>query len=43
MKDYLGAYKKAIPREAWCAVFSENAIKVFRLKELEGKYKCSVK
>jgi hypothetical protein len=43
MKDYLEAYKKAIPRDAWCAVFFENAIKVFRLKELEGKYKCSVK
>lgn len=43
MKDYLEAYKKAIPREAWCQVFYENAINVFKLKELEGKHTCSVK
>lgn len=42
MKDYLDNYKKGVPREAWCKVFFENAIKVFRLKELEGKYKCPI-
>jgi hypothetical protein len=42
MKDYFEAYKRAIPREHWCKVFYENAVKVFRLKELEGKYECKV-
>lgn len=42
MKDFFEAYKKAIPRKDWCAVFYENAIRVFRLTELEGKYECKV-
>lgn len=40
MKDYLTAYKKAIPEKYWCKVFYENAVKVFRIKELEGKFPC---
>ncbi|MBX3041431.1 MAG: amidohydrolase family protein [Bdellovibrionaceae bacterium] len=42
MKNYLEAYKKAIPREHWCEVFFENAVKVFRMKDLEGQYKCRI-
>ena len=30
MKAYLDAYKRAIPREHWQAVFHDNAIRVFR-------------
>lgn len=40
MKDYLEAYKKAIPPQHWCEVFFENAVKVFRLDELRSQYKC---
>jgi uncharacterized protein len=32
---YLEAYKRAIPKEHWCQVFFENAVKVFRLHELK--------
>lgn len=39
MKAYLEAYKKAIPEKYWCDVFFKNAVKVFRMKELE-KYRC---
>ena len=31
MKAYLEAYKKAIPREHWKAVFRENALRVFNI------------
>jgi hypothetical protein len=40
MNDYLTAYKRAIPEKHWCKVFYGNAVKVFRIKELEGKYDC---
>lgn len=40
MKDYLEAYKKAIPKEHWCKVFFENPVKVFRLKKVAEKYTC---
>jgi len=40
IKDYFEAYKKAIPEKHWCKVFFGNAVKVFRLKELEGKHTC---
>jgi hypothetical protein len=43
MKDYLEAYKKAIPREHWCKVFFENAITVFHLEEVGQRYTCHVK
>lgn len=39
MKAYSDAYKKAIPEKHWCDVFFKNAVKVFRMKELE-KYRC---
>jgi len=39
MKDYFEAYKRAIPEKDWCKVFSENAVRVFRMRELE-KYRC---
>jgi hypothetical protein len=39
MKDYFEAYKKAIPEKDWCKVFFQNAVKVFRMRELE-KYRC---
>ncbi|MGE0634277.1 MAG: amidohydrolase family protein [Pseudobdellovibrionaceae bacterium] len=42
MKEYLEAYKKAIPKEHWCAVFFENAVRVFRMDALKNKYKCQV-
>ncbi len=38
MKPYLEAYKKAIPKEHWKAVFHDNAVRVFKLpgwKELK--------
>ena len=31
MKPYVEAYKKAIPREHWKAVFHDNAVRVFKL------------
>lgn len=40
MKPYLEAYKSAIPKEHWKAVFHDNAVRVFRFpgwKELEPK------
>jgi hypothetical protein len=39
MKAYFEAYKKAIPEKDWCKVFFGNAVRVFRMKELE-KYRC---
>jgi hypothetical protein len=33
MKPYVEAYKRAIPREHWRAVFHDNAVRVFKLKE----------
>ncbi|HEV7764460.1 MAG TPA: amidohydrolase family protein [Thermoanaerobaculia bacterium] len=33
---YVEAFKRAIPREHWQKVFHDNAVKVFRLKQLEG-------
>jgi len=30
IKDYLEAYKKAIPREHWKAVFHDNAVRIFK-------------
>ncbi|MBC7690996.1 MAG: amidohydrolase [Methylotenera sp.] len=32
IKPYVEAFKKGIPREAWPAVFHDNAVKVFKLK-----------
>lgn len=32
MKPYLGAFKRAIPKEHWKAVFHDNAARIFRLK-----------
>lgn len=32
MRPYLEAYKKAIPREHWKAVFHDNAVRVFKLR-----------
>lgn len=40
MRDYLTAYKKAIPEKYWCKVFFENAVNVFRIEEAK-KYSCS--
>jgi predicted TIM-barrel fold metal-dependent hydrolase len=40
IKPYLDAYKNAIPREHWKAVFHDNAVKVFKFpgwQELEKK------
>ena len=31
MKPYVEAYKRAIPREHWKAVFHDNAVRVFKL------------
>jgi hypothetical protein len=31
MKPYVEAYKLAIPREHWKAVFHDNAVRVFKL------------
>ena len=36
IKDYLEAYKRAIPREHWRAVFHDNAVKVFKMKPLKA-------
>jgi hypothetical protein len=33
MKPYVEAYKRAIPKEHWRAVFHDNAVRVFKLKE----------
>ena len=33
MADYLAVYRKAIPQEHWRAVFHDNAVRVFNLKE----------
>ena len=33
MKPYVEAYKRAIPKEHWQAVFHDNAVRVFKLKE----------
>jgi uncharacterized protein len=30
MKAYVEAYKRAIPREHWQAVFHDNAVRVFK-------------
>lgn len=43
MKDYLEAYKRAVPRDQWCQVFFETPVKVFHLKEIGEKYKCTIK
>lgn len=43
MKPYFEAYKRAFPRDQWCRVFFDNAVKVFRLKEIGERYKCTVK
>lgn len=32
MKDYLNAFKRAIPKQYWKDVFHDNAIRVFKLK-----------
>jgi predicted TIM-barrel fold metal-dependent hydrolase len=32
MKPYVDAYKRAIPREYWMAVFHDNAARVFRFR-----------
>ena len=32
MKPYVEAYKRAIPKEHWRAVFHDNAVRVFKLK-----------
>lgn len=32
MKPYVEAYKRAIPKEHWKAVFHDNAVRVFKLK-----------
>jgi predicted TIM-barrel fold metal-dependent hydrolase len=40
MKDYIAAYKQAIPQKYWCKVFFENAVKVFHMDELKKKYHC---
>ena len=37
IKPYLDAYKRAIPREYWQAVFHDNAAKVFHMKDEIGK------
>lgn len=42
MKDYLEAYKKAIPREHWCDVFFNNAVRVFQMQEITSQYACKV-
>lgn len=42
MKDYLDQYKAAIPREHWCAVFFDNAVRVFHMDDLKAKYHCHV-
>jgi uncharacterized protein len=39
MKPYIEAFKKAIPREHWRAVFYENAKNVFRFPDLENPTK----
>ena len=35
MKQYVDAFKRAIPRKYWRKVFHDNAVKVFRIRELE--------
>ncbi|MBX2987197.1 MAG: amidohydrolase family protein [Bdellovibrionaceae bacterium] len=42
MKDYLEAYKRAIPREHWCDVFFNNAVRVFKMKDLAKQHECRV-
>ena len=32
IKHYVQAYKRAIPKEHWKAVFHNNAVRVFKLK-----------
>ena len=39
MRDYIGAVKKAIPRENWNDVFYNNAQAVFKIKTLPEKVK----
>lgn len=33
---YVGAFKRAIPRQYWPAVFHDNAVRVFRFDEADG-------
>lgn len=42
MKDYIDAYKQAIPQKDWCKVFFENAVSVFHLDDLKKKYHCQI-
>lgn len=42
MKEYLEAYKKAIPKEHWCHVFFYNAQNVFDFPENVRNMKCEI-
>lgn len=42
MKDYFEAVKPAIPREHWCDVFFNNAVRVFRMKKISEKVHCKI-
>lgn len=38
IKPYVEAYKRAIPKEHWKAVFHDNAVRVFKFPDKQSKH-----